>query len=87
MFERVQSLFMIKSLFIKIYFVYKNLILCTFLRMTEMASDTSDIPLSLQFEENLVGDKLSHFFRTMFSKYTFFQLFNPNTTTVENPLV
>ena len=47
MFERVQSLFMIKSLFIKIFCVYKNLILCTFLRMTEMASDTSDIPLSL----------------------------------------
>ena len=40
MFERVQSLFMMKSLFIKIFRVYKNLFLCTSWRLTEMAPDT-----------------------------------------------
>ena len=40
MFKRVQSLFMIKSLFIKILCVYKNLFLCTSWRLTEMAHDT-----------------------------------------------
>ena len=33
------------------------------------------------FQENLVGEKLSHSFSTMFSKFTFFELFNPNRMT------
>ena len=40
MFERVQSLFKMKSLFIKIFCVYKNLFLCTSWRLTEVAPDT-----------------------------------------------
>ena len=40
MLERVQSLFMMKSLFIKIFCVYKNLDGCTSWRLSEMESDT-----------------------------------------------
>ena len=40
MFEHFQRLFMMKSLFIKIFFVYKNLFTCTSLRLTEMAPGT-----------------------------------------------
>ena len=40
MIEHVQSLFMIKSLFIKIFCVYKFFFLCTSRRLTEVAPDT-----------------------------------------------
>ena len=38
-----------------------------------------------EFEENLGGGKLSQSFSTMFSKFIFSQVFNPNP--LENPLV
>ena len=40
MFERVQSLFMMKSLFIKIFCFYEFFFLCTSWRLTEVAPDT-----------------------------------------------
>ena len=41
MFERVQTLFVMKSSFLKIFCVYKNHFLCTSSWLTEMAPDTS----------------------------------------------